>query len=222
MTESTCHEYRRHLKPHTYTMQFAKSFVNFDLSYLGEFIHPTFQEKAEIGLLEHIGRKEHSQAKLVHNNLRRFAIWVGAENRYADLKAIENPGHPPSEKRWHEAFREYTINTIGVGRYVGRDLSACWRGLINLRDNGLPLPDLEPPEAHARRQYNVKSLSLRICSENLERTRKDLGSLLSLIQSVSDSALEDAIRRISAKPELRNYCEISRFAEQIELSAKSA
>lgn len=221
MSDSTGHPYRKHLKPHTYIMQFGETFTTFDLNYLKEFIHHSLQEKAEISFLKYVETKAHSQAKLVYVNLRRFSIWVAADDKYRALNTIEAADHLQSETLWNEAFKEYTINTIGVGRYVGRDLSACWRGLENFRDNGLPLPKLQTPESHARRQSNAKSLSLRICSDNLKETREEITNLASLIHSVSDAALQNAINTISSRPELRNYCEISRLIQQIERSAKA-
>lgn len=208
--------YRKHLKPHAYIMQFGESFKTFDLSFLGSVFHESLTLNAETILMEHISTKAQAAAKLVHINLQRFSHWASTEGVLHKLNQIK-AGSPDSELlRWHQAFSSYAIHSIGAGQYIGRDLSACWRGLMNFRDNGLPIPQIELPQNFANRARRSNSMSLRISGDGIQEATQQLASLAHLMQSTDQTVLAAAIKAISRNPILRNFCEISRLSAEIQ------
>lgn len=208
--------YKKHLKPHAYIMQFGESFKTFDLSFIGLIFHESLAPNAEIVLIEHIATKAQAAAKLVYTNLQRFSYWASSEGAEHELNQI-SAGSPDSElTRWHKAFSSYAMHSIGAGQYIGRDLSACWRGLMNFRDNGLPIPQIEMPQTFASRARGSNSISLRISGDGIQEATHQLTDLAHLMQNTDKTVLAAAIKGISRNPILRNFCEIPRLAAEIQ------
>lgn len=210
--------YRKHLKPNWYVAKFGDSYLNFDLGYLGEIFLPSECEVAERALMEKICQTSAAPAKLLYANLRRFAQWLESENLSSGLGRSRDIGEDERIRHLDQAFDLYVTQSIGNARYIGRDVSALWRGLNLFRESGLPVAELKKPSEHAKERSH--SISLRIGSTQILPTINALHLLHTQMAKMAPNDIAAVIAKISSRPELRNYCEIKQFTEELKKVAR--
>ena len=211
--------YRKHIKPNWYVAKFGERYVNFDLGYLGEIFPSTEQEHAEHALVEQMCTTSLGQAKLLYVNLRRFALWLESENLSDTLGKSRNLSRSEREKNFVHAYDSYVKHAIGNGRYFGRDVSALWRGLNLFHKSGLPIPELKQPSDHAKERAH--SISLRIGSAQVQSTIESIYLLHEQMKGMNPKDVEAVVISLCRRPELRNFCEIRQFTEELKKVARS-